>query len=234
MICKNCGTQNPEKAAFCRKCGTRLGINPKPSANPVNPARETTNTRPSARRATEPRSSAPQSVESVQHRTPMRRQLLVTTKKTNTGYLVSNMLGDGLFLGLAVFFYMRGTDLVDSYWYRKDGEAVLTLALALAMCGFLSLLYHVMVSRAYADVFTDRIVGMGMQGIQCKSFDLRWNQITGISISKGFLNIESGGGVFLIINTSAGNYKIITTEVRAKKVTEIYSGILNRKRTVRE
>ena len=61
-----------------------------------------------------------------------------------------------------------------------------------------------------------------MQGVQNKSFDLSFDKISGISISKGFLNLESNGGVFLFINTNGGNYKAITTEERVKEIIDYY------------
>lgn len=208
MICKTCGAQNPENAAFCRKCGTKLVAPPKA---PVHSA-----------------STGSRTPTNVQRR-GSRRQRVLTTKKTNLGYLIPNLVVDVLIDGgLAGFCYMRGAELYASYWYRNEGEALQKVAIMFFLLGLLSALYHVMIFRTFADVFTDRIAGTGMQGIQSKSFALRFDQISDISTSKGILNLETGACTFLVINTPAGNYKIITTEARANEIIEYYSNAVNR------
>lgn len=64
-----------------------------------------------------------------------------------------------------------------------------------------------------------------MQGIQSKTFALRYEQILDISSSRGFLNLESGSGVFLVINTPAGSYKIITNKAKEKEILEFYDSL---------
>ena len=98
----------------------------------------------------------------------------------------------------------------------------------------LGIVYHAMVSRTYADLYPNRIVGSGMQGIQTKSFNLRFDQIVGISVSQGFLNLEANPGAFLIVNTSAGDYKVITTKARANEMVEYYNNITQCARSYRE
>lgn len=209
MVCKKCGTQNPGNAAFCRKCGTKLVTTQNASGNSADTGLGTP--------------------ANVQRRGLRRRRLILTTRKTNLVYLIPNLVVDILIDGGAAgFFFMRGMELYASYWYRSEGETLQKIATIFFLLGVLSGIYHVMVSRTYADVFEDRITGIGMQGVQCKSFELRFDQIVGISVSKGILNIESGGGVFLVINTSAGSYKIITTEARAKEILKYYSYVVHR------
>lgn len=209
MVCKKCGTQNPGNAAFCRKCGTKLVTTQNVPVNSVNTGSRTP--------------------ANVQRRGSRRRQLILSTRRTNLGYLIPNLVVDILIDGgLAGFFFVRGAELYSSYWYRSEGEALQKVATMFFLLGALSAIYHVMVSRTFADVFTDHIAGTGMQGIQCKSFALRFDQISGISTSKGILNIETGACSFLVINTSAGNYKIITTEARANEIMEYYSNAVNR------
>lgn len=211
MFCGKCGTQNPDNAAFCKGCGTRLEESPKVPVNlekrkPVN----------------------------TQRTGAKKRQPVLTTRKTHMAYWVSQVLGDSLFIGLAVFCFIRAGELIESYWYRSDGEKMQTLGFVFAVVGILSLMYHAMVIRTYADLHENRITGSGMQGIQTKSFNLRFDQIAGISVSKGFLNLEAGGGVFLIINTSAGAYKIVTTNARANEIVEYYSNVTRSMRPHRE
>ena len=211
MFCNKCGTQNPDSAAFCKGCGTRLNENQKA---PVS---------------TEVRTPA-----NAQRTGTKKRKPILTTKKTYMTYWIGQVLGDNLFVGLAVFCFIRAGELIDSYWYRSDGEKMQALGFVFMLVWFLSFIYHMMVIRTYADVHENRITGSGMQGIQTKSFDLRFEQIAGISISKGFLNLEAGGGAFLIINTSAGEYKVITTPARANEIVEYYTNYVRRTRPRRE
>lgn len=211
MFCKKCGAENPNNAMFCKKCGFRFAeiqrVPAKMSAG-VQMNAQQTNAR--------------------------KRKPAFTTQKTNAAYLGGQLISDIFFLGLSVFFFIRGNKLIDSYWHRSDGEAVLQLAGAIFLVGFLSLIYHIMVSRTYADCFDNRITGSGMQGIQTKSFSLRIDQIVGVSVSHGFLNLEAPGkAAFVIINTIAGTYKVITTNERANEIAEYYSRMTLRHNTER-
>lgn len=47
-------------------------------------------------------------------------------------------------------------------------------------------------------------------------------------------NLEAGGGVFSIINTSAGDCKIVTTNARANEIVEYYSNATRSMRPRRE
>lgn len=211
MFCEKCGAQNPDNAAYCRKCGAKLGT------NRTAPATST--------------AKVSRNLEQVPRKSPRRRQLLHSTRKTQMGYLIPNLVVDILIDGgIAGFCFVQGAELYASFWYRSEGEAIQRVAGMFFLLGVLSALYHIMVSRTYVDFFEDRAVGVGMQGIQSKSFDLRYDQIVGISSSKGFLNLESGSGVFLVINTPAGNYKVITTTARGNEILEYYAGIVRQTR----
>lgn len=211
MFCGKCGEQNPDNAAFCKGCGARLNENQKA-----------------------PASTAARTPVNTQRTSTKKRKPVHTTRKTNISYLVGQMIGDGFFVAISVFFFIRAGELIDSYWYRSDGEKLQMAGFVFLMVGMLSMLYHAMVSRTYADVFENRISGSGMQGIQTKSFNLRFDQIAGISVSKGFLNLEAGGGAFLIINTSAGEYKVITTPAKANEIVEYYTNYIRHARSHRE
>ena len=212
MFCGRCGTQNPDNVAFCKACGNRFVENSRVRATPD--ARQTVNT---------------------QRTGVKKRRPVLTTRKTNTGYVVAQiLLGDGLFFCLALYFFARGNELMGSYWNRSDGEALLTGGYIFMLFAVLGIVYHAMVSRTYADLYPNRIVGSGMQGIQTKSFNLRFDQIVGISVSQGFLNLEANPGAFLIVNTSAGDYKIITTKARANEMVEYYNNITQCARSYRE
>ena len=241
MICNECGAQNPEGAAFCKNCGSRLPVAPKAPTQRMSVPRIPSNREkaPSGYQASPARafeafgntkaSSAPprRAPAGRQPGRGQRKPPLFTTRNTGKGYLIPRLLSD--ILGnsiLAVSCFVKGAELYSTYWYRSKGNALHVLGVLLVASGILSAVYHIMVYRTYADVFADRIVGSGMQGIQCKEFILRIDQINDISISRGFLNIEAGGGkygVFLVINSVAGKYRIMTTEARAREILEQFS-----------
>lgn len=202
MFCGKCGVKNADDATVCTGCGARLHTNQKVPVNTEN--RILTH---------EQRGGAEQ------------KHPISTTRKTSKKYLIGKLIEDACYVGISIFLFIRADKLIDSYWYRSDGENVLKAGFILLFIGALSLIYHAMVSTTYVDLFEDRIVGTGMQKIQIKSFSLRFDQICGISVSKGFLNVESGSGVFLVINTLAGDYKVITTAKYANEIAEYYSRV---------
>lgn len=202
MFCKQCGAKNPDGAAFCRKCGSHLD-----------------------KIQREPIKTVPKISTNTQQGGTKRKRPILTTRKTSKVYLISQLVGDILFGGgLSGYLLMRGVELCESFWYRSEGEKLISIGFVFFFLSALAACYHIIVSRTYADIYENRFSGSGMQGVQYKSFDLRSEKIEGVSISRGFLNLESSGGVFLVINTAAGNYKIITTEARAKEILNYYSG----------
>ena len=80
-----------------------------------------------------------------------------------------------------------------------------------------------MVATTIAEVSNGTISGKGLQGISVKSFQLRFDQVSSITTSKGFLNIETGNGAYLIVNTTSGNYKVITSPKRANEIMELFN-----------
>lgn len=211
MFCKKCGMQNPDAAVFCKSCGTRLGEKPQPSV--TKSAKVPANVHQSGTR---------------------KRRPVLTTRKTCKSYLVGQLISDGLFIAVAVLAFVQADKLIRSYWYKSEGQTLQTCGFLLLFLALMSAVYHIMVSRTYADLCENRISGSGMQKIQTKSFDLKFDQIVGISVSKGFLNIEAGNGAFLIINTSAGAYKVVTTAARAKEIAEYYSNATHQHTSHRE
>ena len=130
---------------------------------------------------------------------------IITTQKTSSRYLASQLIYDVLFIFIGIYFMAKGLSAFCTF----------------LIFGGLSALYHAMVSSAYVDIYADRIEGKGMQKVAMQSINLRFDQITDISTSRGFMNLEATGmNEFLVINTSAGSYKIITTSARAKEIVD--------------
>ncbi|MBQ2887946.1 MAG: hypothetical protein IJE29_03365 [Firmicutes bacterium] len=151
---------------------------------------------------------------------------IITTKKTSILYLANQIPKDIAFVIIGIFCQ----SMVERLRYNWEFSAANNMGTAAELCfivACLSFTYHVMVSQTVAEVYSDKIVGKGMQKLSVKSFDLRYDQITEISTSKGLLNVETGSCVFLVINTSGNEYKIITTPDRAKEIMEHYNDMHN-------
>lgn len=148
---------------------------------------------------------------------------ITTTQKTSSRYLISQLLGDSIFAIIGIFFLSR-VDTLRSQWRFDLVESAQVTAIVFFIVAFLSAIYHVMVSKTYVNVYADMIEGKGMQKVAMQSINLRFDQITGISTSRGFMNLEATGlNEFLVINTAAGNYKIITTSERTKEIIEFFN-----------
>ena len=151
---------------------------------------------------------------------------IITTRKTGMLYLANQIPNDIAFLVIGIFCLSRVEPLRYN-WEFSAADTMNTIAILCFFLAFLSFTYHIMVYKTVADVYSDKIVGKGLQKLAVKSFDLRYDQITEITTSKGLLNIETGACVFVVINTTGSEYKIITTPDRAKEIMEHYNGMHN-------
>lgn len=147
---------------------------------------------------------------------------IVTTQKTSSRYLISKLMFDAIFLIIGIYFFSLVDDLSAQWRYdlidtvKRAGWIFVILGLAFAV-------YHVMASQTYVDIYADRLEGKGMQKFTAQSISLRFDQVTDISLSKGFMNVEVSGLIgFLVISTVAGSYKIVTTTERAKEIIDFY------------
>ena len=145
----------------------------------------------------------------------------LTTKGSGSSYLMSQLFSDLLFV-VAGIFCARSVGTLQSQWEFEAAKAMSTFSMICFAVAFLSILYHIMVFQSVAEIDEYEVKGKGMQGISAKSFSVHFDQISDISISKGFLNIETGKCVYLIINTATGNYKVITTPEKAKQFVEYF------------
>lgn len=150
------------------------------------------------------------------------RKPVFTTQKTNIGYLVSSLMSDIIFVVIGIVCSQKAADL-RAYWRFDEAESMGLLSTMCFIVALLSFVYHIMVSATCADIYSNGIIGKGLQGITLKNFKLRLENITNISSSKGFLNMESGSGVFLMIDTDHGSYKVITTADCAGKITNYWN-----------
>lgn len=82
---------------------------------------------------------------------------------------------------------------------------------------FINLLYKLMVSSTFANIYSNKIVGKGLQQLTVKDFDLSFMQVTDISCT----------GRFLDINTAAGKYKVVTSANLAKEIFHYYNAMKN-------
>lgn len=149
---------------------------------------------------------------------------ILTTKNSNKVYLVSQIISDILYVALGIFCMQRVESLRD-HWQFKAAESMSTFATLLFIFAFISIIYHLMVASTIAEMRNNKITGKGLQAITLKSFDLRFDQISGISTSKGILNLETGKCVYLIVNTTSGNYKVIASPEQAEEMIAYFNNL---------
>ena len=150
----------------------------------------------------------------------------LTTKGAGRRYLIPQLFSDVLYVVLGVVCAQMVTPL-KYQWQFKAANAMSTLSVLFFGVALVSILYHVMVSQTVVEMQERKITGKGLQGISNRGFSLEFDQIVSIATSKGFLNLETGKNVYLILNTISGNYKIIATPDCAKEFVEYYNN--NRK-----
>ena len=148
----------------------------------------------------------------------------ITTKNTGVKYLASQLLSDAIFVIIGIFCQSKVEPLRRS-WEFSAANTMSTIAVICFIVAFLSVIYHIMVFTTVAEVSGGKITGKGLQKIALKEFNLRYDQITEMSTSKGMLNVETGACVFLVINTVGGEYKVITTPERAKEITDHFHSV---------
>ena len=147
---------------------------------------------------------------------------IITTKGTNGSYVTHQLITDLFYVIIGVFCAQKVEPLRDN-WQFSAANTVMTASIICFFLAFLSVIYHVMVATTIAEVSNGTISGKGLQGISVKSFQLRFDQVSSITTSKGFLNIETGNGAYLIVNTTSGNYKVITSPNRANEIMELFN-----------
>lgn len=133
----------------------------------------------------------------------------LSTKKTNILYLIIGLVS--FVIDIALYAYcMQLSDELHSRWKFDSAETMATIGCIILFFGLVTFAYYMLGFRTFADVYSDRIVGKGMQHFIVKDFDLSYSQITDVSFS----------GQMLYINTAGGKYKIVTNAQRAKEVFE--------------
>lgn len=137
---------------------------------------------------------------------------IITTKNTNAAYLIAGLIESLLYVGIGMYCLELRKDFIAS-WRFSYADTMNTCAILLFIFGAINFLYKLIASTSFADVYSSKIVGKGLQQFVVKDFDLNFSQVTDISCTGRFLNI----------NTPAGKYKIVTNANRAKEVFDYYN-----------
>lgn len=142
--------------------------------------------------------------------------IVYTTKKTNVAYLIAGIVESLVYAGIGIYCLQLKEDMLSSWQF--DYANTLGIASVFSfISAFINLLYKLMSSSTFADIYCDKIVGKGLRQLIATDFDLSFQQITDISYTGRFLNI----------NTAAGKYKIVTNAKRAKEIFDHYNTIKN-------
>lgn len=155
---------------------------------------------------------------SVSEATPV-----LTTLGTNKAYVIFHSCSTVLCILLAIYVINYGSELYASFWYRDEGTALVGMGWMFILLNIIEFVYHLFVSQTYCDVFPDRIKGEGMQTFQHKSFNLQYQNVTSICMSGGFLGMAAAPGVYLVVSTPTGSYKVLTSKACAETILEYYT-----------
>lgn len=153
-------------------------------------------------------------------------QPIHTTKGTNKSYIAMNIVFDTLLYGyLGIWLINQARKLSGSFFLRSTASKLYVCAFVVLGFLFVLVIYHASVCATYLEIFEGRMAGSGLNGWQRQSFDLKMDQIVSLSSSTGFLGVQSSPGVFLIVSTSVGNYKVITTKERAAELVSYFANL---------
>lgn len=134
-------------------------------------------------------------------------QPILTTKGTNKAYLITNLLPNFFIIALGFFLIDKGEEM---WWKAADYNYAALIAFAIALISTFIDVYH---STCFAEVYSDKIVGKGIQNFQVVDFNFTYEQITNITYTGPKLYIEIVGS----------KYKIITNEKTSKEIFDYYT-----------
>ncbi len=142
------------------------------------------------------------------------KRVIISTKKSNTAFLIIGVTGALVFAGAGMYFSSYVSKM-NPYMaaFSKTASTASTCATLLYIVAFVEFLWTILSAMSYADVYEDKIVGKGLEKFNLRDFHLDYSQITDVSYS----------GLNLFISTTSGKYKIITNAVKAKQVFDYYN-----------
>ena len=137
-------------------------------------------------------------------------RVIMSTKKTATAFTAIRIVSAVLSLVLFVIGMTAYAFIADEY-PRLDGpkNAALILGLVFLVEGTFSLFNAVLEGQTYVDVYEDRFVGVGKQGLRALSFNVKIEKINNVSIERK---------TWVQINTDSGVYRITTNKEMAEKI----------------
>lgn len=149
---------------------------------------------------------------------------IFSTRNTTRTYLLVNMITTLILDGLIFWWLLkRAKELYATYWYRDEAGTLITLAIMVVVLCLINLIRYGTIGGTYLDIYEGRIRGTGMCGWQRQNFDLRREQVVSLTTSKGSLFNSSNPGMFLIVNTTAGNYKVLTSTECAYEIVAYFN-----------
>lgn len=150
----------------------------------------------------------------------MENKLIYSTRKTNKRYVISNILVQLVAVLLVEGWLMSRIEEYSEYYifYRDTVDSLTKLCVILAIVFIVELAYHCIVLATHLDVYDDHVEGSGLVGLRNQTFKFKMDQITSISTTGGFLNIQASPGLFVVITTTSGSQKILTSKDRANAI----------------
>lgn len=138
--------------------------------------------------------------------------VIISTKNTNTKYKNTGIVCAVLmcvlgFLILCGYFFLRSHSSDDTL------IAVLLLGLFFIGDGIITATLRYINASSYVDIYSDRLVGKGIQNFSPLDFNLKFEQIGNISVE----------GIWIHIHTNSGTYKVMTDKNTATEIFNYYT-----------
>ena len=136
--------------------------------------------------------------------------LILTTQKTNKAYVVAGLIESLIYFGIGMYFLP-----LSEKTHGKNASTLVTATSVMCIVAIINFLNKLSFSTSYVNVYTDKILGKGIQQLVVRNFELNYKQINDISYT----------GRTIRIATSGGEYKIITNAEKAKEIFDYYNQI---------